>query len=61
MLAFRAVTTRVTAGGRLGLRGLLRVPDIDQILAAIAFVALLVDPLLLHKVTGLTPVIGVLA
>jgi signal transduction histidine kinase len=61
VLAFRAVTTRVTAGGRRGLRGLLRAPDIDQILAAIAFVALLVDPLLLHKVTGLTPVIGVLA
>ena len=61
MLAFRAVTTRVAAGGRLGLQGLLRAPDIDQVLAVIAFVALLVDPLLLHKVTGLTPVIGVLA
>ncbi len=61
MLAFRAVTTRVAAGGRQGLQGLLRAPDTDQILAVIAFVALLVDPLLLHKVTGLTPVIGVLA
>jgi len=61
VLAFRAVTTRVAAGGRLGLQGLLRAPDIDQVLAVIAFVALLVDPLLLHKVTGLTPVIGVLA
>ena len=61
MLAFRAMITRVTAGGRLGLQGLLRAPDLDQILAVIAFVALLADPLLLHKVTGLTPVIGVLA
>jgi len=61
VLAFRAVTTRITASGRLGLQGLLRAPDIDQILALFAFTALLADPLLLHRVTSLTPVMGVLA
>jgi signal transduction histidine kinase len=61
VLAFRAVTTRVAAGGRLGLQGLLRAPDGDQVLALIAFMALLVDPVLLHKITGVTPVTGVLA
>ena len=61
LLTFRAVTTRMTASGRLGLQGLLRAPDIDQALALIAFVALLIDPLLLHKVSGLTPIMGVLA
>jgi signal transduction histidine kinase len=59
--AVRAVTMPLVAGGRLGLRGLVRAPDIDLALALAAFVALLVDPLLLHKITDLTPVIGVLA
>ena len=61
MLTFRALATRAAATGKLGLEGLLRAPDIDQVLALIAFVALLVDPLLLHKVTHVTPVMGVLA
>jgi signal transduction histidine kinase len=61
MVTFRAVTTRVAAGGRRGWLGLLHAPDIDQVLALIAFIALLVDPLLLHKVTHVTPVMGVLA
>jgi signal transduction histidine kinase len=61
MVTFRAVTTRVVASGRRGWLGLLRAPDIDQVLALIAFIALLVDPLLLHKVTDVTPVMGVLA
>jgi len=61
MLTFRGLATRAAASGRLGLEGLLRAPDIDQVLALIAFVALLVDPLLLHKVTHVTPVMGVLA
>jgi len=61
MLTFRAIAARAAASGRLGLEGLLRAPDIDQVLALIAFVALLVDPLLLHKVTHVTPVMGVLA
>ncbi|HYZ56450.1 MAG TPA: histidine kinase [Streptosporangiaceae bacterium] len=52
---------RLAAGGRLGLRGLLRAPDIDLVLALAAFVALLVDPLLLRRITELTPVMGVLA
>src|SRR5689334_17469456 len=61
MLTFRAFATRAATSGRVGLEGLLRAPDIDQVLALIAFVALLVDPLLLHKVTHVTPVMGVLA
>jgi signal transduction histidine kinase len=61
MLTFRALAARAAASGRLGLEGLLRAPDIDQVLALIAFVALLVDPLLLHKVTHVTPVMGALA
>ncbi len=52
---------RLVARGGPGWQGLLRAPDIDMVLALIAFVALLVDPLLLHKITGLTPLIGVLA
>jgi hypothetical protein len=55
------VTTRIAASGRLGLPGLLRAPDTDEILAVLAFIALLVDPLLLHNVSHLTPVVGVLA
>jgi signal transduction histidine kinase len=52
---------RLIAGGRLQWRALRRAPDIDLVLALAAFVALLVDPLLLHKITELTPVMGVLA
>jgi signal transduction histidine kinase len=51
----------LAAGSRPGRRGLLRAPDIDLLLALAAFVALLADPLLLHKITELTPVMGVLA
>ena len=61
MLAFRTVTSRLAVSGRQGLQGLLHAPDIDQVLAVLAFIALLVDPLLLHKVSRLTPVMGVLA
>jgi signal transduction histidine kinase len=59
--AFRTVTMRLVVRGGSGWQGLLRAPDIDMVLALIAFVALLVDPLLLHKITGLTPLMGVLA
>jgi len=59
--AARRVIVRLIAGGRLQWRALLRAPDIDLVLALAAFVALLVDPLLLHKITELTPVMGVLA
>ena len=52
---------RLIAGGRLEWRALRRAADIDLALALAAFVALLVDPLLLHKITELTPVMGVLA
>jgi signal transduction histidine kinase len=41
--------------------GLPRGLDIDAVLALAAFGALLADPLLLHKVTGLTPVIVILS
>jgi signal transduction histidine kinase len=47
--------------GRPEWRALRRAPGIDMALALVAFVALLVDPLLLHKITELTPVMGVLA
>jgi signal transduction histidine kinase len=59
--ATRGVIMPRVAGGRTGLRGLLRAPDIDLVLALAAFVALLADPLLSHKITELTPVMGVLA
>ena len=59
--AVRRVVVRLIVGGRLEWRALLRAPDIDLVLALAAFVALLVDPLLLHKITQLTPVVGVLA
>jgi signal transduction histidine kinase len=49
------------AAGRTALRGLPRALDIDVILALAAFGALIVDPLLLHKVTGLTPAIVILS
>jgi signal transduction histidine kinase len=39
----------------------LSAPDIDLILVPAAFVGLLVDPLLLHKITEVTPVMGALA
>ena len=47
----------VTAG-RATLRRLPRVAGIDVLFAVAAFGALLADPLLLHKVTGLTPAMG---
>lgn len=58
--AVRSVTVRVIAGGRLGLRELLRAPDLDLVFALVAFGALLVDPLVSHKISGLTPVMGIL-
>ena len=51
----------LAAAGRAALRALPRAADIDVILALAGFAALLADPLLLHKVTGLTPVIVVLS
>jgi signal transduction histidine kinase len=53
-------TDRVAAG-RAALRALPRAADIDVLLALAAFGALLADPLLLHKVTGLTPAIVILS
>jgi signal transduction histidine kinase len=49
------------AAGRTAVRWLPRAADIDVLLALAAFGALLADPLLLHKVTALTPTIGVLS
>src|SRR5579859_2499534 len=43
------------------LRAALRGPDFDMVLALAAFAALLVDPLVTHQVTSLTPVDGGLA
>ncbi len=61
LAAVRSVIRRLIAGGRLQWRALRRAPDIDLVLVLAAFVALLVDPLLVHKITELTPVMGVLA
>jgi signal transduction histidine kinase len=53
---------RRTAGSADELDGdWLSAPDIDLILVPAAFVALLVDPLLLHKITEVTPAMGALA
>src|SRR6266700_4412845 len=49
------------AAGRTALRGLPRALDIDVILALAAFGALIADPLLLHKVAGLSPAIVILS
>jgi signal transduction histidine kinase len=46
---------------RSALRGLLRGPDFDVVLAFIAFAALLIDPLVTHQVKELTPLDGGLA
>jgi signal transduction histidine kinase len=59
--AVRGVTMPLVAGGSSGPRGLLRRPDIDLAIALAAFVALLAQPLLAHKITEVTPVMGVLA
>jgi signal transduction histidine kinase len=59
-MSMRASPDRV-AGRGAPLRGLPRALNIDAVLALAAFAALLTDPLLLHKVAGLTPVIGILS
>jgi len=46
---------------RSALRGMLRGPDFDVVLAFIAFAALLIDPLATHQVTELTALDGGLA
>jgi len=46
---------------RTALGGLLRKPDLDVLLALVAFAALLIDPLAGHKVKELTPLAAVLA
>jgi signal transduction histidine kinase len=51
----------LVAAGRAAFRALPRAADIDVLLALAAFGALLADPLLLGKVTGLTPAIVILS
>jgi signal transduction histidine kinase len=51
----------LVAAGRAALRALPRAADIDVLLALAALAALLADPLLLGKVTGLTPAIVILS
>ena len=46
---------------RSALRGLLRGPDFDVVLAFIAFAALLIDPIATHQVKELSPLDGALA
>jgi signal transduction histidine kinase len=54
-------STDLVAAGRAALRALPYAADIDVVLALAALAALLADPLLLHRVTGLTPVIVILS
>jgi len=54
-------SSALVAAGRTALRGLSRVLDVDVFLALAAFAALLADPLLLRKVTALTPAIVILS
>ena len=49
------------SGAVAALRGLLRGPDFDVVLAFIAFAALLIDPLATHQVKELTPLAAGLA
>jgi signal transduction histidine kinase len=49
------------SAGRTALRWLPRLADVDVLFALAAFGALLADPLLLHKVTGLTPAMWALS
>lgn len=51
----------LVSGAGEALRGLPRAATIDVLVALGAFAALLANPLLLHKVTGLTPVMVILA
>ena len=51
----------VARAARAARRGLPRATDLDVLLALAAFGALLADPLLLHKVTGLTPAMWALS
>src|SRR5579859_766394 len=46
---------------RSALRGMLRGPDFDVVLAFVAFAALLIDPLVTHQVKELTPLAAGLA
>jgi signal transduction histidine kinase len=59
--ALDGVTMRLVASSTHGMRGLRRAPSIDVVLAAAAFAALLIDPLLLRKIIHVTPLIVVLA
>src|SRR5260370_15880167 len=60
-LSCMSTSRDLVAAGRAEWRGLPRAAGIDVLLALAAFAALLADPLLLHKVTGLTPVIVILS
>jgi signal transduction histidine kinase len=55
------VVARRASGGRSALRGLLRGPDLDVVLAFAAFAALLIDPVASHEVKALTPLAAGLA
>ncbi len=55
------LVTRSGPGVIAALRGLLRAPDFDVVLAFIAFTALLIDPLVTHQVKELSPLAAGLA
>ena len=49
------MTTRVIGGGRVGVRELLRAPDVDVALALLAFIGLLVDRVVSSGIGHVTP------
>jgi len=53
--AAHAMTTRVIGGGRVGVRELLRAPDVDVALALLAFIGLLVDRFVSRGIGQVTP------
>jgi signal transduction histidine kinase len=55
--AAHAMTTRVTGGGSVGVRELLRAPDVDVALALLAFIGLLVDRFVSRGIGQVTPLV----
>ena len=61
LIGVKSARHLVTEAARAAMRELPHVANIDVLLALVAFGALLADPLLLRKVTGLTPAFVVLS
>src|SRR4029077_18743993 len=55
------MTTRAVGGGRMGVRDLVRAPDVDVALALLAFIGLLVDRVVSPRTGNVTPLDVVLS